>query len=189
MIKANRLMEDGEGLKIPVGIHDDVNFLGLKKESNWWDILFVRPSTRQTIHKRLFQPTGEYVYEEETPEMALEREIDTNLKHVVHLLREFLGDDNTSQLEAPDYDTFMDMAADYLAQFIGERVWLKVIPDRKGKYPDLGKYPNYVERYAPGVGTKLKFTKKESEAVAKFHEANGVTDNADQPSASHPGVE
>lgn len=190
MIKANRLMEDtGEGLKIPVGIHGDVNFLGLKKDSTWWDILFVRPSTRQTIHKRLFQPRGEFVNPDETPQEALEREMDTNLKHVVHLLREFLGDENTAQLEAPDYDSFMEMSADYLNQFIGEQVWLKVIPDKKGKYPDLGRYPNYVERYVDGVECKLKFTKKELEAVEKYHQGEPASDSTKSPSQSKSGIE
>lgn len=191
MIKANRLMEDtGEGAKIPVGIHGDVNFLGLKKDTTWWDILFVKPATRQTIHKRLFQPTGEYTYENETPEEAYNREVDNNLKHVVHLLREFLGDESTSQLEAPDYEAFVEMAADYLDQFIGEQVWLKVIPDRKGKYPDLGRYPNYVERFVEGMETTLKFTKKEGEAVAKYYDTqDGGSSDSESVPTSHSRVE
>ena len=175
-------MEDrGDGVKIPVGIHGDVNFLGLKQDQSWWDILFVKPTTRQTIHKRLFQPKGEYVQPDETPQDALERDMDNNLKHVVHLLSEFLGKENTATLEAPDYDAFMEMAAEYLDQFIGERVWLKVIPDKKGKYPDLGRYPNYVERFYDGEETKLKFSKKELEAVEKFYQADNATDNASAP--------
>jgi len=86
---------------------------------------------------------------------------------VVVALRSFLGD-QAGNLEAPDYQTFMELAADTLSQFIDEEICLKVSVDPKndkyGKVPDY----NYMEKYVKGFPTSLRFTKKEQEKIEEL---------------------
>lgn len=178
MIQAKMLFNEapgaGSGSKIPVGIQSGVSFNGLVRDQEWWDIKFSKDG--QQLHKRLFDPTGSYQFDDETPEQALEREMEANLRHAANLAHVIVGE-KASEIEAPDYHAFMKAIADAVNPHKGFLVNLKVIPDRKLKYPDLGKYPNYLERHQEGVESKLKYSKKELELLQKYQEEKDKADS------------
>jgi hypothetical protein len=77
-----------------------------------------------------------------------------------------LGKDVVDSFEASDYKSFIALASAMLNPKKGAKVHLKVVPDRKEqKYPDLPSYGTYVEMFIEGVATKLKYSKKELEAI------------------------
>lgn len=77
-----------------------------------------------------------------------------------------LGKEVVDSFEATDYKAFIASASAMLNPKKGSKVNLKVVPDRKeAKYPDLPAYGTYVEQHVEGVPTKLKYSKKELEAI------------------------
>lgn len=179
MIQAKFYFEEtpGRSGKLEVGVHSGVQFLGLVKSEDYYDIRF--GSKGSFIHKRLFRPTGSNPQDGETVAEAITREIDRNLKHVVRMMDIVLGDEVVSGFEAPDYDSFMAKAAEALNANKGYLVNLKVIPDRNNKWPDLGYYPSYVEKHVPGEEPSLKFSAKELERLEQYKQAQAASDGAD----------
>lgn len=173
MIKARTLFGDPGGSRLPVGIHENVDFTGISADGKYTDLTFQKEG--QTVRKRLFAPQGNYPFGEETQADALERETNENARYVVHLMRAVLGDEATSAVEAPDYDSFMSQAAALLNSQVPAAVNLKVVPNRKEpQYSDLpqyasSKYPSYVERYVPGQNSNLTYTAKEMELIEKHN--------------------
>ena len=183
MLQAKLFKDDnsgGGGTKVPVGIHEGADFLGITTESTWSDINYGLDG--RSIHKRLFVPTGAQPLEGETIQQALDREISRNLGHVVQAMTAVLGKEIVDTFEASDYKGFLAAAAAVLNPKKGSKVNLKVIPDRKEqKYPDLPAYGTYVEQHVEGVPTKLKYSKKESEAIEvmeKNRNASGMSGSA-----------
>lgn len=96
----------------------------------------------------------------------MDREISRNLGHVVQVMEAVLGKEIVDTFEASDYKGFLASASAMLNPKKGFKINLKVIPDRKEqKYPDLPAYGTYVEQHVEGVPTKLKYSKKELEAI------------------------
>lgn len=166
------------GSKIPVGIHTgNVSFSGITFEDGYYDINFTSDSG-QTIHRRLFKPTGNKPKEGETVTEAMLREEGRNITSLADLLKVLLGEETAAQVSAPDYNSFMAKAMLILNNSKGIKVNLKVVPDyRENKYPELPAY-RYVERFEEGKGTELAFTKKETEAIEKMHAARQSRDNS-----------
>lgn len=169
----------GGGTKIPVGIHTGVKFEGIEKDQKWFDIKYSNADGR-TIHKRLFCEANPK--DGETLETAITRRNTNNIRHVVKLLRIFLGDEVAITVTAPDHDAYILYAAALLAPFKGQLVNLKVTLDRDGKYPELGYSSDYVERHIPGVATTLKFTNSEQAKI----DAGPVSKEAPKPANDLP---
>jgi len=167
----------GGGIKIPVGIHQDGStiFNGITSESTWNDINFANQGGR-SIHKRLFVPTGSAPKEGETIAEAKIREESRNISHVVQLMTALLSPEVVEQFEASDYKSFVAGAALLLQGQKGTKINLKVVPDwKEGIYPDIPSYGTYVERYVAGVPSTLRFSKKESEAIAQMEDKRTTT--------------
>lgn len=154
------------GSSIPAGIHDkgDVEFLGLTKHDNYWELRFGNKAG-QFLNKRLFEPNANYMNEGESPSDALQRSVDKNVRIVVDVLRVFLGE-AAGNLEAEDYDSFMELAAKELEEWQGVAVCLKVMPDKRNdkmysKIPDY----KFIDSYMSGFPTSLYLTKKEKEKL------------------------
>lgn len=181
MIQAKLLFDspskEGGQSQIPTGIYTDgtTSFTTFVRDQQWWDINFADTSGR-SIRKRLFDPKGTFPYEGESPEEALYREMEDNLKHVVKLARVLLGDEATEQISAEDYQSFNQKVSELVAPFKGSPVNLKVsVVKRKDKetgkdlyFSDLGRYPNYLEEV--GGTSKLKFSKREAEVLSEYEE-------------------
>lgn len=191
----------GGGSKIPVGIHSDVSFEGLKKDTGWWDLVFSN-STGRSIHKRLFNPDASKTREvfvegqdekvKETPAQALERQQAANFKHVVYVMR-IVTPEAVEKFTADTYDAFMAKASKLFETIKGIKVHLKVLPDYKDlKYPEISSYTGYLELNTGGP-TTLEFSKKESisvgEMLAKRENDKGssLSDTVAFPGPSNPG--
>lgn len=130
------------------------------------DIQFV-DSNGRTAHKRLFTPTGENPKQGESITDALKRKEDANITALVGVLRELVPE-AIDTLEAADYKSFVDKAVSLLNGVKGIKVNLKVTPDYVSqKWPELP-YDSYVEKFIPGVETKLSFSKKELGDLEKY---------------------
>lgn len=169
MIQAKFYYQDvlpNSGAKLDIAIHSGVDFLGLVKDTDFYDLKFGKNG--QQIHKRLFRPSA-MPKDGESEAEALTRSIDTNLRHVVKMLLLVKGDEFLATFEAADYDDFMSKASAALNEHKGFKVNLKVIPDNKSqKYPELGYFPNYVEAFVEGQEPTLKYSKSEEEKIQSY---------------------
>lgn len=158
------------GVKIPVGIHKGtVKFEGVTQESGWADIKFSN-NNGQVIHKRLFEPTGNKPLENESPQAALDREIDRNARTLVHVMEALLGNEVVENYFAPDYKSFLTGAAMLLNAKKGVAVNLKVVPDwREKTYPDLPR-KGFVELYVEGQEPTLAYTALEQKDLLTLAE-------------------
>lgn len=96
-----------------------------------------------------------------------------------------LGKDVVDNFEAVDYKGFIASASAMLNSKKGTKVNLKVVPDRKEqKYPDLPSYGTYVEAHTAGVPTKLKYSKKELEAIETMERNRNSSSTGGAMSAS-----
>ena len=199
MIQAKLLFDspskDGGQSQIAPGIYTKgfTFFTGMNRDQSWWDINFA-DRDGHVIRKRLFDPKGNFPNEGESPEEALYREMEDNLKHVVKLARVILGDEATEQISAEDYQSFNRKVSELVASSKGTLVNLKVVVVKKkdketGKdlfFSDLSRYPNYLEE--SGTTTKLKFSKREAEVLEEYENSKPVgeqsSDTAAQPSSS-----
>lgn len=165
------------GAVFPAGIYKGAIFNGMYRNQDWWELSFSSPEGH-SITKYLNTPTGQYPYGEETPEDALQREADDNIRYVVKALRVVAGDEIASSVATEDYESFMAQSASILLPLKGTLVNLKILPNaKKPEFTDLprraSRYPlySYIERYEEGEEPKLKFTKRE---LALLNE-NGIT--------------
>ena len=103
-------MQSTGGTKIPVGVHNGgVFFQGLNNEAGWTDINFSNNDGR-SIHKRLFTPTGSFPKNGENIQEAYNREVDRNLKSLVHVMEALLGAEVIETFGAADYKGFISAA-------------------------------------------------------------------------------
>lgn len=176
----------GNGVKIPVGIHEGITFSGVTKEKTWYDVTF-HNSDGRSIYKRLFEPTGANpkTAEGETIAEALQREQERNARILTEVMYAVVDKDVVDNFSAPTYQAFVEGAVYYLNQKKGALVNLKVVPDYKEKiYPELP-YRNFVEAHIPEQPTTLKMSKKEQEDVEKMLKKR-AEDNAPESSDNLP---
>lgn len=161
-------MQSTGGTKVPVGVHNGgVFFQGLNNEAGWTDINFTSKDGR-SIHKRLFTPTGSFAKSGENIQDAYNREVDRNLKSLVHVMEALLGAEVVETFGAADYKGFISAATLLLTPLKGTEVNLKVVPDwKEGVFPDLP-MTRFVEKHQEGVAPQIRFSKKEEEAVAEM---------------------
>jgi hypothetical protein len=172
MIQAKIYFSDvlpGTSSRLTPGVHSAVDFLGLVKDGEAYDLRFGLEG--RGVHKRLFRPAGNFPNPDETVEQALTREIDNNLVHITRMLYLIKGEEFVASFEAEDYDSFVAKAAEELNAHKGFKVNLKVLPGwKEPKYTELGRFKrdtSYVEAWVEGQEPTLQLTEKEMERIVE----------------------
>lgn len=167
MIQASIIFEkelQNSGAKLSIGPHEKVTFYGLVKNGDYFDLSFGKDG--QSIHKRLFKPTGAQPLEGETPSQALAREQLRNIRLVTHALSQIVEEEVFLAFTGKDYEDFMNKASILLTSYKGSFVNLLVVPNYKDpKYSDLPSYPGFIERWVEGVPTRLKLSDKDAKKL------------------------
>ena len=171
MITAKMFMGDNAP-SMPPGIHEAVEFTAAYFEMD--DIILVFEGTEGKLKNRLFQPTGDYTFGDETPEDALERKRFENLRLITQLMVATLDEAVVEAFEAETYEDYVKGAITLLGRPIHKKVNIKVVPRKADqpytKLPDLRypKTPAVVERWVEGTKPSLSFTDKELELVEEW---------------------
>lgn len=178
MIQAKTFFGESGKQFIP-GIHTDVEFGGLEiTDKNAVAITFEKDGAR--VKQFLFEPTGTYPFGDESPEAAMKREQNNNLRHIIALMRTVLGDDVAYEVRGEDYDDFVQKASTLLNPHIGFKVNLKLLPGRREKQPvEVPRFPpkangegRYVEPYVIDSEATLTYTEREQEAMNNWTRDN-----------------
>lgn len=159
------------GTKLPVGKHDDVKLANVELGDTFIDFHFEKDG--KVANKRIWHPNPSMIFRKqdretqeylETEEQALIRDGKDSLRHIIKIMRIFLGDEVVKTFQPSTFADACKRAATMLnAAKDKETVNLLIIYDKTGQYPDFGKYPNYIEKHVEGIPNGLKPSKWEME--------------------------
>lgn len=168
MIKARTFFgEKTGGAQLTPGIHSAVEFGGIEVVDNRVSVTYEKDGSR--VKQSLFSPAGAFQFGDETPEAATKRATYDNGRHLTLLMRVILGDVVAREVEAEDYDSFVQKVSDLLNPHIGFKVNLKLVPGRREGYisevPRYASEPYYIEPYIDGQAPTLLLSTKEQDAL------------------------
>lgn len=153
---------------IPVGIHAGVEFSSVVKQDTWLDVIVTVPTTKNTLRKRLFYPSGK-VFDNETPQEAREREETRFLGYLFGILSLFISEEEYGKLVAsPTFDKAVEYVLKQLVPHYGKKLNIKVVPTKTLEFSELPSYVGALEAHVEGEEPTLMFSKPEQALVAKY---------------------
>ena len=169
-------MKSGGSSKMPSAIHTKIKLKDIDVSDTYVDIWFEDPSTSATINKRLWIPdiarttAREGMSVQETYETRIHEE----LYHLLDLTKCMVGVEIASNIPIGGLKETALAIRTLLMPYVNTKFLnLKVTTTSDGKYPELSRFPGYLETYTEGEPTKLKFKPSE---LSRMNLKNSVDD-------------
>ena len=156
--------------KLDMGIHsncylESVEISKSKSGNEFMEFIFDKKDEASYINQRIWFPNDNpKAFNDETPEEALQREVNSKLAHIVKIMKCFVSDKN-AEITATTFAEFCEIAKAKIekSSFKEQALYLKVIYDKDGIYTQFPRFPNYIQKQEEGKDCKLKFSTWEKE--------------------------
>jgi hypothetical protein len=174
-------MKSGGSSKMSIDIHTKIKLKDIDISDTYIDIWFEDPTTSATINKRLWIPdiakttARDGMSVQETYETRIHEE----LYHLLDLTKCMVGIDVASNIPISGLkETALSIRTLLMPYTNTKFLNLKVTSTSDGKYPELSRFPGYLETYTEGEPTKLKFKPSE---ISRMNAKNSASDASSKP--------
>lgn len=156
--------------KMSVGVHSNCFLESMeiaKSKSNveYMEFNFVKKEDNTVMNQRVWFPNADpRPFEGETPEQALQREVNSKLAHVVKIMKCFISE-KEAEISAGSFGEFCQIAKAKIEKtaYKNQPLYLKVIYDKEGLFPQFPNFPNYIQKQVEGQECKVKMSNWELE--------------------------
>ena len=156
--------------KMGMGIHsncflESVEISKTKTGIEFMEFIFAKKDEPTYINQRIWFPNeNPKAFGDETPEQALQREVNSKLAHIIKIMKCFMSE-KEAEITANSFGEFCAIAKSKIEKksFKDQPVYLKVIFDKDGIYTQFPRFPNYIQKQEEEKECKLKFSKWEKE--------------------------
>ena len=165
---AKESMKSSRRISTP-GIHEDVKMTSVtidksKSGADFMEFRFDREDGAYAV-QRVWAPSLDNlrVNEGETEADAAQREVNSRLQHIQHMLDTYLPS-NQSTIVAASYQEFCDQAKRRLEPVVKDvNLRIKLLMDAEGQYVQFPRFTPYIEKQVEGQSSKLFITEWEKD--------------------------